>query len=709
MHRIRPSSQSPRACLLWFAAQAVQLARFKYFTLDEFQYAHAAWLVAQRAGAVPRLLRGALPAGLSGPGAGVPRRGRRSDGDRRPAARHAAVARSSRAARSALLNRRHGALAALAGPLLLLALPPFVTLATEIRPDATACALFLASLAVLRLARASDRVCGFASGLLLVAAVWGSQKAAFYGSIYALALLADLAARRAAAPAAATGRCCAARPPSCAARPSGRRVVALYLTASGSWAAWWSWCFVWAAEHQRHYPGFSWRRYFDPILVDALWLFALAAWGLRADAARARRARTRRDARSRPPAGRGARQHLRLVRAAARALSVQLAAVPRGRDGVRRARRARSARRAHAPVAARRPRPWPCSPSSRCRARPSRPSSPRRTPGSSTCWSASRGSPRRPIAAYDNSGGYVARPHAYSYFYTDSFLRESLAETLARDVPRAIVERGAVLHLRDLRFDTLPAPLRAFLTVTSSRSTATSRCGDSTTWSRRTDASRTRSSRCRDDRYFVDAGHGARARRPDDRRCAASHEARFRLAQRRAPDRLPGCRTGSSTSSGCRATARPGSRGAGSHRLLAHLLKRARVGRRASANRESMPHDDARAGATRAPALRRSSPTGGPCCPRRRTTSRRRTCTASCSSRRARTAAHAPRARQRRRQQRVPSEARLRDDAGRPLARHARGQPRAQPGVRARPRATCATSASRASSTRSSCTTRSPT
>jgi hypothetical protein len=66
-------------------------------------------------------------------------------------------------------------------------------------------------------------------------------------------------------------------------------------------------------------------------------------------------------------------------------------------------------------------------------------------------------------AAYDNSGGYVARPHAYFYFYTDSFLRESIADTLDREVPKGILDHGAVLHLRDIRFDSLPESLRKFL------------------------------------------------------------------------------------------------------------------------------------------------------------------------------------------------------------------------------------------------------
>src|SRR6185436_6492996 len=58
--------------------------------------------------------------------------------------------------------------------------------------------------------------------------------------------------------------------------------------------------------------------------------------------------------------------------------------------------------------------------------------------------------------AYDNAGGYVARPHASWYFYTDRFLRRAIPDVLARDVPRAIVDRGAVLHVATLRSKTLP-------------------------------------------------------------------------------------------------------------------------------------------------------------------------------------------------------------------------------------------------------------
>jgi hypothetical protein len=65
--------------------------------------------------------------------------------------------------------------------------------------------------------------------------------------------------------------------------------------------------------------------------------------------------------------------------------------------------------------------------------------------------------------AYDNAGSYVARPHASWYFYTDRFLRRTIPDVLAHDVPRAIVERGAVLNVATLRSKTLPASLKAFL------------------------------------------------------------------------------------------------------------------------------------------------------------------------------------------------------------------------------------------------------
>jgi len=448
------------AALLWFALQAVLLAG-KYFSLDEFQYAHAAWLVAR--GEVPYrdffevhfpllyqvlapvfLVAGDDPTAIVGLRIGM-----------LPFVAIACVA-------AATLNRAEGRVAALAAPLFLLALPSFVTLATEIRPDAVACALFLASLAVLRMASARDRAAGFVSGVLLVGAVWGSQKAAFYGSICAPALLLDLVSGRSATRRGDPTPLLRSPFAFVAGAASGLSILAVYLTATQSWAAWWSWCFVWAAEHQRHYPGFSWQRYFVPIAVDALWLFALAAVGA---------ARTGRRLVAR---GRGAASDPDLLLLAALASTFASFALQRapypysllpflGVAGIF------AARGAAALLEARIRAPLRLgfatalvvilALQSAALARFVQASN----AGQLAVLRRIAELTSPEDAAYDNSGGYVSRPHAYSYFYTDSFLRESLAETLVREVPRAIEDRGAVLHLRDLRFETLPPALRGYL------------------------------------------------------------------------------------------------------------------------------------------------------------------------------------------------------------------------------------------------------
>lgn len=445
------------AGLAWFALQAALLARVKYFSLDEFQYAHAAWLVAN--GQVPYrdffevhfplvyqllapvfLLTGDDPRAIVLLRVGM-----------LPFVALACVA-------AALLNRRRGDVATLGAPLLLLALPAWATLATEIRPDAVAGALFLAALAVLRIA--SDRVAGFASGLLLAAAVWGSQKAAFYGSIFALAFASDVLAWR--------GRDRSAgsllRSPIAfaAGTASGLGAIAAYLTLTGSWQAWWHWCFVWAAAHQQGYPGFGWDRYFVPILLDAPWLFALAAVGV---------VRTAHELRARGRAALADPDALLLAALASTFASFALQRAPYPYSllpflavvAVFAARGAGELLTAHArPVV---------------RAAAALVLLALLAVQSATLASFVAASNAGQLAtlervasltdpgdaAYDNSGGYVARPHAYRYFYTDSFLRESIADTLVREVPQAIVASGAVLHLRDLRFDTLPAPLRAFV------------------------------------------------------------------------------------------------------------------------------------------------------------------------------------------------------------------------------------------------------
>ncbi|MFP2934196.1 hypothetical protein ACLESO_55565, partial [Pyxidicoccus sp. 3LG] len=302
--------------------QALRLALHKAFSIDEFQYAHAAWLVSR--GQVPYrdffevhlplvyqvlaplflvlgdeplnvlALRGAMLVPLAGACVAV-----------------------------AVLNRREGRGVALLAPVLLLALPPFMHFATEVRPDALATALFLGALATLSV-RPATPARAFSAGALLVASVWGSQKVLFFGGIVGSALAADLVLRRGRAPALV---------PAPRAFLAGAFVVlaavASYLTVSGSWAAWWQWCFVWASEHQRHYPGFSSSKYLLPVLEAQPWCFTLAALGFAASVRRWWRSGRARWSDPDVLLLLAVPATFRLVRAPARTVSLQPAAVPR--------------------------------------------------------------------------------------------------------------------------------------------------------------------------------------------------------------------------------------------------------------------------------------------------------------------------------------------------------------------------------------------
>jgi hypothetical protein len=458
-----PGAGGRRAALLGLVGaglalgvQAARLALFKSFSIDEFQYAHAAWLVAR--GQVPYrdFFEVHLPLvyqvlapvfWLSG------------DSPLSLLALRAAMLLplAGTCVAAASLNRKQGPLAMLLAPVLLLATPPFVTLATEVRPDPLAFALFLGALALLAERPASSGK-AFGAGALLVAAVWGSQKVLFYGGLTGLVLAGDGVLRRGRGP----GLLAAPR----AFLTGAGAVLALlaaYLTATRSWAAGWQWCFAWAAEHQRHYPGFSWRAYFMPVWQEHPWLFTLAALGL---ASTVRNLWRQGAARWREPdlllavalpATFGAYALQRapfpysllpflgiLAVLAARGVMAGLGAVtsPVGK-GVGAvavgallggALRRLELRLEQAPNTRQRE------------------------------VLARIGTLTAPDdVAYDNSGGYVSRPHAYFYFYTDAYLRGAIGGTLAREVPEALLARGCVLHLEDLRKQGLPASLKRFL------------------------------------------------------------------------------------------------------------------------------------------------------------------------------------------------------------------------------------------------------
>ncbi|RYZ34176.1 MAG: hypothetical protein EOO72_13355, partial [Myxococcaceae bacterium] len=152
------------------ALQAARLALHKAFSIDEFQYAHAAWLMAH--GQVPYrdffevhfpLVYQVL----------APLFRLLGDDPRNVLALRAAmlVPLAGACVSVFLLNRREGRIAALLAPVLLLCTPGFLHFATEVRPDALTAALFLGALAALAVQPGSARS-SFLAGALLAASAW---------------------------------------------------------------------------------------------------------------------------------------------------------------------------------------------------------------------------------------------------------------------------------------------------------------------------------------------------------------------------------------------------------------------------------------------------------------------------------------------------------------------------------------------------------
>ncbi|MHA7634056.1 hypothetical protein [Corallococcus sp. M7] len=434
------------------ALQASRLALHKAFSIDEFQYAHAAWLMAH--GQVPYRdffeVHFPLVYQLLAPLFRL-----LGDDPRNVLALRAAmlVPLAGACASVFFLNRREGRIAALLAPVLLLCTPGFLHFASEVRPDALTAALFLGALAALSVQPGSVRS-SFLAGALLVASAWGSQKALFFGGLVAAVLLVDFLPRRNASPA-----LIAAPRAFFAGIVVAAGSVSAYLTVTNSWGAWWRWCFVWASEHQRHYPGFSWREYLVPALGAQPAFFLLSAVGFVATFLRLRKHPRTPDL-----------LLLVAVPATFGAYALQRAPFPYSLLpflGVL------------APLAARGTLIVVSG---------------LRTPAVRTLGLAGLGglfvvqaarvealldgggnARQREVLAriaaltgpedvvYDNSGGYVSRPHAHFYFYTDAYLRGSLVDLLSNEMPRALVEQGCVLRVDDLRTSGLPPALRRFL------------------------------------------------------------------------------------------------------------------------------------------------------------------------------------------------------------------------------------------------------
>lgn len=439
--------------LVMLLLQAARLALHKAFSIDEFQYAHAAWLMAH--GQVPYRdffeVHFPLVYQLLAPLFRL-----LGDDPRNVLALRAAmlVPLAGACASVFILNRREGRTAALLAPVLLLLSPAYLHFATEVRPDALTAALFLGALAALAVQPGSASS-SFVAGVLLVAAGWGSQKALFFGGLVGAFLIGDLLLRR--------GRLPAPRAFFLGV-VTALAAVAAYLTATGSWRAWWHWCFVWASEHQRHYPGFSWREYLVPALGEQPAFFLLAAVGFVATV----RGLLKADARARL----GTSDVLLVIAVPATfgAYALQRAPFPYSLLpflGVLAPFAARGVlavlSRLRTPVGRTVGIVGLCGlfavQASHVNARLDGGGNARQREVLARI--ATLTGPEDVV--YDNSGGFVSRPHAHFYFYTDAYLRGSLVDLLSHDMPPALVEQGCVLRVDDLRTSGLPPALRRFL------------------------------------------------------------------------------------------------------------------------------------------------------------------------------------------------------------------------------------------------------
>jgi hypothetical protein len=452
------------ALALCIAAQAVRLSLCKKYNVDEFTYGHAAWLISR--GQVPyrdffchhfpfHLYLMAVPFLFM-------------DDD----PRNIACLRLAMLLFLALIgltvwyiNGRHDRALGLPAPLLLFSILPFVSSATEIRPDPVACEFFLAAIAVLVPPITRVKIRGLVSGLLLGLSIWTSEKVLCYGVVFALAFVVDVAVNRKRK----TG-CLLADP---WAFLVGNLLVGagvcLYLALTHSWSAWYRWSVEWTLAYQRQHAGFSWQNEFWPNILLPWWLLPSAIVGLAGTIRRI----------SRMGQDRWAQTDLLLVGATASTfVSFALQRSPyvyslipffavlsmfsaRGVIAIARfvAQSKQGSRGERIAALAALAVSWTI------------------TTGmdfAKSLYFPSNAGQRRMLAqiadlttvedpVYDNCGAFVTRPHVSFFYFTNAFIRRQKGAMLATDIPKAILEKECTVALFDERFLTVPRSLREFV------------------------------------------------------------------------------------------------------------------------------------------------------------------------------------------------------------------------------------------------------
>ncbi len=450
------------AVLLLLTVQALRMARVKSYSIDEFDYSQAAWLVAQ--GEVPYrdffehhfplLYQLLSPVFLA-------------TGDDPTAIRWLRLAcipfwLGALLALWRLASERDGPMAGAWAPIFALSTPLFVGFAIEIRPEGLAVGLLLLAVCLLPRNPGSERSRSFAAGVATALAMWASQKALPLGALVGCAFLLRVWHDR------RRDR-----------EPCGSPVwflgggfliagaVGLWLSATDSWVDFVRWTFYWSMEHESIGRRFSPWEHLEPWLRSGWWLWLLAGTGLAGATRRLGTGRSERPeallavltgaaffsywAQSAPYpyslvtfaaflalwAQRGLVDSLSTLRRLGRlrprtagALSATLVLVlALGlADSVRTFSRHRPSNEYQHEVLGQ-------------LSRLTRPDDP----------------------VYANSGSAVARPPTSYWFFTNAHIRVTRAEELTEEIPRRILETGTVAWIFDARTPSLPVDLRAFL------------------------------------------------------------------------------------------------------------------------------------------------------------------------------------------------------------------------------------------------------
>ena len=452
----------------WFLFLTINLSFYKYYSIDEFQYSHGAWLVSKgfvpfkdffdhhfpfihQVLSIPFMFLGDNPNNIY-------------------------YLRLCMLPFLLLIlgsmyfinsKKDDDILLGLITPTLLLANWAFITKATEIRPDTLAFAFFISAIAVLYKIHGS-LLRGFLVGLLLALACWGSQKVFYYGLAFLAAFLIDVIRNRKYN----HDRYLLGSPLMLS---IGFLVILLpifiYLFVTKSYSDWFYWCIEWAFIHERYYPGFSWTRYFLPFLTDYWWLLILAAVGLHSTVKDIFCGK--RNCWSNPDLVlAGALVSSFVSYAASKGPFVYtlipffaMVAIFAGRGVIALLRQS-----------------WQWISKEKRLARVSycvfcaflltalaiASLQIQRFIHSSNAYQHQIFSEIDKLtnpqdSIYDNCGGYVTRPHAYYYFFTDALLRKTNEYLLERKVPEAILESECVMVLHDVRFQELSENLKSFV------------------------------------------------------------------------------------------------------------------------------------------------------------------------------------------------------------------------------------------------------